>query len=293
MIERCPTGIATTKSQQLKNPKDQMSSPASTPAPLGMIEPHRGLLTLPAPGQLIYKVMRLEHLLASISESYLHFNRVDAYSDFPGADPNDGAQLASDRPGNTAAHFLRAPEFTAAAYYERSRSRTYACCFSLENTDHIWRNYGSGGAYGRIGVVFDFAKLRQHLNVQLASEAAHLQIDGQPGGQIFSVNYGVVEYVDWNQHRANVKHMPNPILYTYMKDAHFSVERELRISLSALGIGHFAFGGQPLAFPPSLHMSFDFRAAIAEGCIQQILLGPDCDADFAEEALAKFGIRAA
>jgi hypothetical protein len=36
--------------------------------------------------------------------------------------------------------------------------------------------------------------------------------------------------------------MPNPIRYTYVKDKSYADERELRISLSAIGMGHFVLG---------------------------------------------------
>jgi len=56
--------------------------------------------------------MKVEHLVASIAGSYLHFNRVDAFQDFPGADAADGAELPGDRPTNAAARFEKAPDFS-------------------------------------------------------------------------------------------------------------------------------------------------------------------------------------
>ena len=110
--------------------------------------------------------------------------------------------------------------------------------------------------------------------------------------QIFSVNYGVVEYVAWDRHRANAEHLPNPIRYTYLKASCFSVEKELRISLSAIGIGNFALNdGRFLDFPTSLPVQFDLRAAIASGAIQKILLSPDCDATFLHAELDRLGTR--
>ena len=82
----------------------------------------------------------------------------------PVADPHDGRQLPADRAGNASATFLKAPDFSAADYYDRCRARTYACCFGLENADHLWLWYGQGSLRGKVCVVFDFAKLRQHLN---------------------------------------------------------------------------------------------------------------------------------
>ena len=68
------------------------------PAPLGSVEPHAPLLTIPPDGQLLYKILSVENLLRSIVGNYIHFNRVDSYADFPGADPHDGQQLPKDQP---------------------------------------------------------------------------------------------------------------------------------------------------------------------------------------------------
>lgn len=109
--------------------------------------------------------------------------------------------------------------------------------------------------------------------------------------QILSLNYGTVEYVDWDRHRANAEHLPNPIKYTYLKGQAFSDEKELRISLSALGIGHFRLNDSSfLEFPPALQVPFDFRAAIANGTIAQILCAPSADGDFLKSELYKLRI---
>lgn len=184
----------------------------AVPAPNGVVEPHAALLRQPAGGQLLYKVMRAEYLIDSIAGSYLHFNRVDSYRDFDGADLQDGAQLPADRPGNAGVGFQKASEFKAADYYDQCRARTYACCFALENDDHLWESYGSGGTRGNVAVVFDFAWLRQHINTQLAPGVAKLYWKGVPCRQIFSINYGIVDYVDWDQHQLNAEQLPNPIL---------------------------------------------------------------------------------
>jgi hypothetical protein len=39
-----------------------------------------------APGQRLYKLLTVENVLRSIAGGYLHFSRIDAYADFPGAD---------------------------------------------------------------------------------------------------------------------------------------------------------------------------------------------------------------
>ena len=99
---------------------------------------------------------------------------------------------------------------------------------------------------------------------------------GNPCKQIFSVNYGVVDYLSWDEARENIERMPNPIRYTYIKDKRFSNERELRISLSALGIGRFVLAdGTEVKFPAGLELGFDFQQAIANGTITEIFPGPN------------------
>jgi hypothetical protein len=248
-------------------------------APLGSIEPHTYLLKQPPDGQLLYRIMSIENLVRSITDSYFHFNRVDSYEGFLGADSYDGQQLQKDEEGNAQTKFEKTPDFSAADYYNQSRARTYACCFSLENSDFIWNNYAKNSPKGKVCIVFHFGKLRETLNKIIQS--AKIEYNGMPCRQIFNVNYGIVEYVDWDTHRANVEHLPNPIIYTYLKDKTFQEEKEFRISLSALGVAHFALAnGSIMDFPPRLRLSFDFRAAIADETIQQILYAPDCELSF-------------
>jgi hypothetical protein len=262
-----------------------MSDPSHAAPPwLGSIEPHALLLKQPPDDQPLYKIMSVENFVRCVSGRYLHFNRVDSYKDFSMADAHDGEQLPADLPANAAAKFLASPDFTAADYYNRSRSRTYACCFSLENSRFIWHEYGRGGTKGKVGIVFEFGKLRSQLNDTFKN--AGLLYDNIPCHQIFSINYGIVEYVDWAKHQSNAARLANPIQYTYMKDAHdYRHDRELRISLSALGIGHF-----DIEFQKSLEVEFDFRTAIAGGAIHEIIPSPDCESDLVRQELGKCGI---
>jgi hypothetical protein len=261
-------------------------------APSGGVEPHAPLLNIPPDGQLLFKIMSVENLLRSIVGNYLHFNRVDSYTDFPSADQHDGQQLPKDQQGNSRTRFENAPDFSAANYYDQSRTRTYACCFSLENSNFIWDNYANDSKKGKVCVVFDFSKLRATLNNTLQPGNAALEYCGNQCHQIFSVNCGVVEYVDWGDHQANIEHLPNPIRYTYLKDKkQFSEENELRISLTALGIGQFALrDGSTIQFPSSLQLAFDGKSAISDGTICQILLAPDSDSDFLQTELHKLRI---
>ena len=260
--------------------------------PLGSVEPHATLLNRPHEDQLLYKVMRVEDLLRSISGAYLHFNRVDSYKDFHGADAHDGQQLPKDQHGNAITKFVKSPTFSSEDYYNQCRARTYACCFSVENSDHIWCNYGNGGEKGKVCLVFKFGKLRSTLNKILQGGNSALEYNGTHCHQIFSVNYGLVEYVVWEMHQANAEQLPNPIKYTYFKNKEgFENEKEFRVSLSAIGIGQFALNdGSTMEFPVHLQVAFDFRAAIADGAIQKILYSPDCDSDFLHSELQRFGI---
>jgi hypothetical protein len=260
--------------------------------PLSFIEPHAQLLSSPDDEELLYKVMSIENLLRSIANSYLHFNRVDDYSDFPGADINDGCQLPKDQLGNSNSKFEKSPDFSAANYYDQSRARTYACCFSLKNANYIWENYASNNKKGKVGVVFKFGKLRALLNETLNPGNRTLRYNGNLCTQIFSINYGIVDYVEWDNHQLNVEHLPNPIMYTFLKDKEkFAKENELRISLSAMGIGRFLLkNGSKIEFPGSLQLGFDFRKAISDGTIQEILYSPDSDTAFLEAELNKLGI---
>jgi hypothetical protein len=259
------------------------------PDPLeGLVEPHAGLLRQPPDGQLLYKVMRVEHFLQSVEERYLHFNRVDGY----GGIPDDGAQTPTDRPINAAAKFEKAPHFSGENYYDRARSRTYACSFSLENADHIWDTYGNGGTRGKVGVVFDFAKLRATLNRTLQADGVMIEHGGTLMRQMFSINYGLVKYVDWETYGTGS--LPNPILYTYLKDEKgYSDDKELRISLSAIGVGMIVLAdGREVVFPQHFHMRFDFRAAFADGTIREIMPGPGCDIAFLQDELKRLRVLA-
>jgi hypothetical protein len=264
------------------------------PAPLGSVEPHAPMLIAPPDGQLLYKMMTIENLLRSISSGYLHFNRVDSYADFPGADKHDGKQLPRDQPGNATVRFEKAPDFSAADYYDQARVRTYACCLSLENSQFIWDNYANSSTKGKVCIVFDFAKFRSTLNRTFEPGNAALEYNGKQCRQIFSINYSIVEYVQWDEHQASASRLPNRITYSYLNDKRFSGEKELRITLSTLGVGQFVMNdGSTIEFPTSLHAAFDFRAAIADGTIHRILCASDCDCDFFRAELLKLGIRPA
>ena len=262
----------------------------SASPPLGQIEPHSPLLNQPARGQRLYKLMSVENLIRSVEGSYLHFNRVDHYTDFALADVDDGAELPLDQFSNQTATFEKAPTFSLSDYYAHSRGRTYACCFSLENSDHIWCNYGCGSLMGQVGLELDFEKLRHRVNAGLAGDAGLMYGDLRCH-QIFSINYGEVTYVDRDTHRANTERAANPIEYAYLKDARFADERELRVTLSAIGMGRFLLAnGREIDFSPALQLAFDFRGAIADGTITEVLTGATTNVEHLTAELSRLGI---
>lgn len=161
---------------------------------LGMVEPHKELLNCPPEDQLIYKIISKDYFLDSLNKAYLYFNRVDSYKDFTNADKYDGQQLPQDLSGNQSSKFVGAKNFSVADYYDQSRSRTYACCFSTSNSNHIWEEYG--GESEKICLVFNFGNLRSFLNNNFHNIKCQTPSQAIMLGSIFSLNYGLVEYID-------------------------------------------------------------------------------------------------
>jgi hypothetical protein len=119
----------------------------------------------------------------------------------------------------------------------------------LENADYLWDNYGNGDAHSKIGLEFGFGQLRARLNAFRTSDAVRIQRGGLVLHQIFDLNYGIVRYVAWDNHQANTERLRNGIEYTY-KAERFRAEEELRVTLSAIGMGHFVLNGRnPIVFP--------------------------------------------
>ena len=105
------------------------------------------------------------------------------------------------------------------------------------------------------------------------------------------MNNGIVRYVDWDNHQANTERLPNPIEYTYMKAERFKPEKELRVTLSAIGLGHFVLNDKSaMVFPPSTLLHFDFRAALIDGTIRRLLCLPETDAAYLRTELEKRNI---
>lgn len=256
------------KAKPLGTDDDTAASP-----PLAWIEPHRCLLRQPEPDALLFKVVKARYLIDMLQRNYLHFQRVDAYAD----DAADGEQLPLDRPVGAGIAFEKATAFTLEKYYDTARARTYACCFSLEHSAYLWENYAPGK--DAVCLVFHFEKLRERLNatLQASLDAPGLLVQGEISfRQIFSINYGIVEYVDRDTYALHAARIANPVQFTFLKDkARYADEKELRVALSAFGIGQFALsGGERMEFPPSLQMAFDFREAFSGGAITEILCPP-------------------
>lgn len=243
----------------------------------GNVEPHLPLLKQPPETQELVKIMGVGHFLSSIREHYLHFQRVDSYKDFVAADADDGAQPLRDRATNAAIPF--GPVRSVADYYDYCRARTYAYSLSLQNTPLIWDRYGPGDPVGKVGIVFNFGKLRQTLNRTIGNEPGRsaLMVGDVRCKQVFYINYGLVEYVDKADVHLSSDRLPNPVIYSYLKDrAIYSGENEFRITLATLGIGGFALAnGSEIVFPRSMRLDFDFHAALGSGAILRILVEND------------------
>jgi len=66
------------------------------------------------------------------------------------------------------------------------------------------------------------------------------------------------------------------------------VEKELRVTLSAIGMGHFVLDdGSMMVFPTSLQLPFDFQSTFADGTVQQILHVPGVRHELSSGGLAQ------
>jgi len=234
-------------------------------------------LKVPHGNKYIYKIMRAEDLLSSITKNYLYFKNVEKYKD-----KHDGEQTSRDRELNESWSFKNVPDSKGDKYFDKSRARTYACCFSLENSNYIWNEYGNGSEIGKVCVVLKFGKLR----TMLERCNSDVRYDGIP----FDLSYGIVEYDDRSNHSIwEVHGRGNNILNTYFKDKKYKKEKEFRIALFPKT--HGLYDGNPMEFPDELFLvGFDFRAAIANNTVQEIKYAHGCDSDFIKAELSKLGI---
>lgn len=254
--------------------REEANREAPAALPWASVEPHGSLLQQPEPGALLFKIVRVRYLIDMLQKSYLHFQRVDAYRD----DTADSEQLPLDRTTGAGISFEKAPDFTLERYYDTARARTYACCFSQEHSPDLWKNYAS--EQDAVCLVFDFDKLRERLNATLQATLDNhgLLVQGENTfRQIFSINYGIVEYVDRQTHALHPVRIANPIEFTFLKEkARYANEKEMRVALSALGIGQFVLtNGAAMEFPSTLQMHFDFRDAFSAGVIMELRCPPE------------------
>lgn len=255
----------------------------------GEIEPHAPLLDHPADDQLLLKIMSIDNFRRSLLGGYLYFNRVDCYDD----DPRDGDISPRDRAFGRQQSFAAAPDWSMADYYDQCRSRSYACCFSMENSPAMWRAYGGpGDQASKIGLQISFGTLRRLMN-----DAVRAALDANPGQaprwrQLLSVNYGRVQYGDWAKIQLTQRHFPNPVAPLFWKDGQrFAYGKELRVSLSAPGFGQFrAAEGQDFTFPSGLAYPFDLRASI-ESREMTLILDDAAAKDRLRGILDEVGIR--
>ena len=232
------------------------------------IEPHHQILSQPEAKQTLYKVIPKEYFDDMVKNNYLYFNRVDTYED----DKADGEQLPLDRPQNQQLQFSYGSRvykngiwryFTVEDYHDQARSRAYACCMSLEFLEHMKKEYGKGSP---VCLEFPFTELRNTLNETI--EHSSLICEKQQVPQIFSINYGLVEYVSKKSLRSSVI---NPIKYLYMKDDSYQNEREFRITLSVLGLGNFGLvNGRILDFKRGMKFPFDWNKAFNDGWTKKV-----------------------
>lgn len=204
-----------------------------------------------------------------LEKNYLYFRRVDTYAD----DKSDGEQLPLDRKIHETIGFIKDPTYTTDKYYDSARSRSYASCLSLENSDYIWKNYGNSGK-DAICLEVEFGKLRRELNDTLLNMPWYY--GPYPIKSIFSINYGIAEYVDWHNSQNSFR---NPIKYLYMKNKEkYQEEKELRVSLSAMGTVKFVLSDSTeIEFPEFINFPFNFKKAFGEDIIKRILKTPACD----------------
>ena len=236
------------------------------------IETHAPFLKKPSDKTSLFKIVTSENFFSMLENDYLYFRRVDTYHD----DCRDSDQPDLDKEISNKAKFINNPEYTASNYYASCRSRTYACCFSTENSLHIWEHYEFNDP-NTFCLIFDAYKLTNYLNYYL--DKSWIIFNNKTPTNFFDFNNGLVSYGDFGDMFMKNSMHPNPIEYVYFKDASkYSEEKEFRFTLSAAGIfKKFVFQDQSeLIFPKSIKLEFSFFTAIKMGIITELQLSQKC-----------------
>lgn len=240
-----------------------------------IIEPHKYILRKPHANKYIYKIIPGNYFLDMAKNNYLYFRRVDKYSD----DINDSALPDKDRNLSQQSKFQYAPNISMADYYDGCRSKSYACCFTTKISEHVWKHYGSDN--NSICLIFKSGKLIEYINTTLNN--SRLIIKDHLYHDFFWINYGLVEYMDYNEQYL-LKYLPNPTKYIYIKDMKYSEEKEFRISLSCSQYTSYVLpNGEHLTFPESIQLELDFKSAIANGVIKRLEIKSSHEATYLQE----------
>lgn len=211
-----------------------------------------------------------------LDKSYLYFRRVDTYQD----DIKDSDQPIRDKAINRNIGFEKQPEYKLYDYYRSCRARTYACCFSTENSNYIWENYSAGDP-NAICLIFNTGKLKELLNKTI--ENSEIIFGKGQCRNFFDINYGSVKYGDFENHVLSKRVCSNPIEYSYFKDSKYQSEKEFRITLSAIGLGKIVCpDGSEFCFPDSVKIGISIKKALLCGAISSMEVSPKCEKEFSK-----------
>jgi hypothetical protein len=244
-----------------------------------MIEPHAGLLKKPDKEAFLYKIIPSKYFLDMLKNNYLYFRRVDTYYD----DQKDSAQPENHRRNYGNITFENAPNFELTDYYNRFRSRTYACCFTTENTEYIREHYSNGDP-NAVCLAFKYGPFIDQLNSTY--KGSKILLRDQFLDNFLNINYGIVTYGTFNEFISKRDGAANPIEFAYFKDKEkFSEEKEFRITLSTHGMPKkFQLSDKSeFIFPESIQLGLSLREAIISKSLQTILISEKSTSDFRKE----------
>tara|TARA_R110002110_G_C13467715_1_gene719477 strand:+ start:2757 stop:3542 length:786 start_codon:yes stop_codon:yes gene_type:complete len=244
-----------------------------------LIEPHEQLLTKPSNDTLLYKIVPSKFFFDMLRNDYLYFRRVDTYHD----DNRDSEQPDNHNDTYGKKVFEKDPTFTLTDYYNRCRARTYACCFTTENTKYIEDNYSNGDP-SCICLVFQCGKFIEQLN-SIYNETK-ISFKNQLLENFFYINYGLVTYGKFNNFISKRGDMANPIEFAYFKDEDkYSKEKEFRITLSTHGMPK-AFqlpDKSKFSFPDFIKIELNFKEALISNALKMILISKNHSTNFRSE----------